>query len=52
MTGKVLAEEAANFIKTHLGGKARIVLLAHDTLEVLAPRFAAMRDVFRGMPGG
>jgi ribose transport system substrate-binding protein len=51
MTGKVLAEEAANFIRTRLGGTARIVLLTHDTLQVLAPRFAAMRDVFRGMPG-
>ena len=51
MTGRVLAEEAANFIRQRLGGKARIVLLTHDTLEVLAPRFAAMRDVFRGMPG-
>ena len=27
------------------------MLLTHDTLEFLAPRFAAMRDVFRGMPG-
>jgi ribose transport system substrate-binding protein len=26
------------------------VLLTHDTLELLAPRFTAMRDVFRGMP--
>jgi ribose transport system substrate-binding protein len=50
MTGRVLAEEAADFIRTRLGGKARIVLLTHDTLEFLAPRFTAMRDVFRGMP--
>ena len=51
MTGRVLAEEAADFIRTRLGGRARIVLLTHDTLEFLSPRFAAMRDVFRGMPG-
>jgi ribose transport system substrate-binding protein len=51
MTGRVLAEEAADFIRTRLGGKARIVLLTHDTLEFLAPRFTAMRDVFRDMPG-
>ena len=51
MSGRVLAEEAADFIRTRLGGKARIVLLTHDTLEFLSPRFAAMRDVFRGMPG-
>jgi ribose transport system substrate-binding protein len=51
LTGRVLAEEAADFIRTRLGGKARIVLLTHDSLEFLAPRFAAMRDVFRDMPG-
>jgi ribose transport system substrate-binding protein len=51
LTGKVLAEEAANFINTRLGGKARIVLLTHDNLQFLAPRFTAMRDVFRKMPG-
>jgi len=50
LTGKVLADEAADFIKTHLGGKARVVLLTHDSLQFLAPRFAAMRDVFRAMP--
>jgi ribose transport system substrate-binding protein len=51
LTGKVLADEAAQFIKTRLGGKARVVLLTHDKLQFLAPRFAAMRDVFREMPG-
>ena len=51
LTGKVLADEAAEFIRTHLGGKARVVLLTHDSLQFLAPRFAAMRDVFRAMPG-
>jgi ribose transport system substrate-binding protein len=51
LTGRVLAQEAADFIRTHLRGRARIVLLTHDTLEVLAPRFTAMRDVFRDMPG-
>jgi ribose transport system substrate-binding protein len=51
LTGKVLADEAAAFIKTHLRGKARVVLLTHDSLQFLAPRFAAMRDVFRAMPG-
>jgi ribose transport system substrate-binding protein len=51
LTGRVLAEEAADFIRARLGGKARIVLLTHDTIQFLAPRFAAMRDVFRDMPG-
>jgi ribose transport system substrate-binding protein len=51
LTGKVLAEEAADFIKKRLSGKARIVLLTHDSLQFLAPRFTAMRDIFRAMPG-
>jgi len=51
LTGKVLADEAAEFIKTRLAGKARVVLLTHDSLQFLAPRFTAMRDVFRNMPG-
>jgi ribose transport system substrate-binding protein len=51
LTGKVLADEAAHFITTRLGGKARVVLLTHDSLQFLAPRFTAMRDVFRAMPG-
>jgi ribose transport system substrate-binding protein len=51
LTGKVLADAAANYIRTQLGGKAKVVLLTHDTLQFLAPRFTAMRDVFRAMPG-
>src|ERR1700749_3861669 len=51
LTGKVLADEAAEFVKTRLGGKARVVLLTHDSLQFLAPRFTAMRDVFRNVPG-
>jgi ribose transport system substrate-binding protein len=51
LTGKVLADEAAAYIRTHLGGKAKVVLLTHDSLQFLAPRFAAMRDAFKDMPG-
>jgi len=51
LTGKVLAESAANYIRTRLGGKARVVLLTHDNLEFLAPRFTAMRDTLRTLPG-
>ncbi|HEX2593904.1 MAG TPA: sugar ABC transporter substrate-binding protein [Rhizomicrobium sp.] len=51
LTGKVLAEAAAAYIRTHLNGKAKVVLLTHDNLQFLAPRFAAMRDTFRRMPG-
>lgn len=50
-TGKVLAEAAATYIRTRLGGKAKVVLLTHDNLQFLAPRFTAMRDTLRGMPG-
>ncbi|TWO70666.1 sugar ABC transporter substrate-binding protein [Caenimonas sedimenti] len=51
LTGKVLAEAAANYIRTRLGGKAKVVLLTHDNLQFLAPRFTAMRDTLRTLPG-
>ncbi len=51
LTGKVLAEAAAEYIRTRLGGKAKVVLLTHDGLQFLAPRFTAMRDTLRAMPG-
>ena len=47
LTGKVLAEAAAHYIRTRLGGKAKVVLLTHDSLRFLAPRFTAMRDTLR-----
>jgi ribose transport system substrate-binding protein len=50
LTGKVLGDAAAEYIRTRLGGKANVVLLTHDTLEFLAPRFAAMRDSLRAVP--
>lgn len=51
LTGKVLAEAAASYIRTRLGGRAKVVLLTHDGLQFLAPRFTAMRDVLRALPG-
>ena len=51
LTGKVLGDAAAAYVRDKLGGKARVVLLTHDSLQFLAPRFVAMRDSFRGMPG-
>ena len=48
LTGKVLGDEAAGYIKTRLKGKAKVVLLTHDSLQFLAPRFAAMRDSLEG----
>jgi ribose transport system substrate-binding protein len=51
LTGKVLGDKAAEYIMLKLGGKAKVVLLTHDSLEFLAPRFAAIRDSLRGVPG-
>jgi ribose transport system substrate-binding protein len=33
LTGRALAEEAATYIRTRLGGKARVVLLTHDSFK-------------------
>lgn len=51
LTGKVLAEAAAAYIRDRLKGKAKVVLLTHDSLQFLSPRFAAMRDTLQDMPG-
>lgn len=51
LTGKALGDAAAAHIRTTLGGKARVVILTHDTLQFLAPRFAAIRDSLREIPG-
>lgn len=51
LTGKVLAASAAGHIRGRLGGKAKVVLLTHDSLQFLAPRFTAMRDTLKDMPG-
>jgi ribose transport system substrate-binding protein len=51
LTGKVLGDEAAEYIRTRLKGKAKVVLLTHDSLQFLAPRFVAMRDSLKDMPG-
>jgi ribose transport system substrate-binding protein len=51
LTGQVLADAAAQYIRTRLNGKAKVVLLTHDSLQFLAPRFTAMRDTLRALPG-
>jgi ribose transport system substrate-binding protein len=51
LTGRVLGEAAAAHIRDVLGGRANVVLLTHDSLEFLAPRFTAMRDALRQLPG-
>lgn len=51
LTGKVLGDSAAAYIRDRLGGKAKVVLLTHDSLQFLAPRFTAIRDALRELPG-
>ncbi len=51
LTGKALGEDAAAYIRDHLGGKANVVLLTQDSLQFLAPRFVAIRDALQAMPG-
>lgn len=51
LTGKALGDAAAAYISDHLGGKADVVLLTQDSLQFLAPRFVAMRDALKAMPG-
>lgn len=51
MVGRTLAEAAAHYITVQLDGRADVVLLTHDSLQFLSPRFAAMRDVLEAMPG-
>jgi ribose transport system substrate-binding protein len=51
LTGKVLGDAAAVYIRDRLGGKAQVVLLTHDSLQFLAPRFVAMRDALKTLPG-
>jgi ribose transport system substrate-binding protein len=51
LTGKALGDAAAAYIRDRLGGRANVVLLTHDSLQFLAPRFAAMRDSLKRLPG-
>jgi len=51
LVGKTIADDAARYIADRLGGRAKVVLLTHDSLQFLAPRFTAMRDVLGHMPG-
>jgi ribose transport system substrate-binding protein len=49
--GRVLGEDAAKYIKTELGGKANVVILNQDKVEPIRPRFKAMRDAMKTVPG-
>ena len=50
-TGKALADAAVAYINDKLGGKANVVLLTQDSIEFLAPRFAAHARRLQGLPG-
>lgn len=49
-TGKVLGKAAADHIREKLDGRAKIVLLTHDSNQFLAQRFVAIRDALSGLP--
>lgn len=51
LTGRVLGDAAARYVRDKLKGKAKVVLLTHDSLQFLAPRFTAMRDALNELPG-
>jgi ribose transport system substrate-binding protein len=51
LTGKVLGDAAAKHIVERLAGRARVVLLTHDTNQYLAQRFVAMRQSLKRLPG-
>lgn len=50
LTGRVLGDSAAVYIRDQLGGKANVVLLTHDSIQFLTPRFVAMRDALTLLP--
>jgi ribose transport system substrate-binding protein len=50
-SGQELAELAASYVKAKLHGKADVVILNQDSVPAVRPRFQAMRDVLRTMPG-
>jgi ribose transport system substrate-binding protein len=50
LAGKTLGDAAAKYIRERWD-TANVVLLTHDSLEFLAPRFTAFRDSLKGVPG-
>jgi ribose transport system substrate-binding protein len=51
LTGKEIGDAAVDYIEKRLDGRARVVLLTHDSNQFLAPRFVAMRDALARLPG-
>jgi ribose transport system substrate-binding protein len=50
LTGKTLGDAAAAYIRRRLP-RANVVLLTHDSIEFLTPRFVALRDSLKTVPG-
>jgi len=50
-TGEVLGAAAVDYIQQKLGGRAKVVLLTHDSNQFLSRRFVAMRDQLAHLPG-
>jgi ribose transport system substrate-binding protein len=50
LTGKTLGDAAAAYIRRNLP-RANVVLLTHDSIEFLTPRFVALRDSLKSIPG-
>lgn len=51
LTGRVLGDAAVAYIRDQLAGKANVVLLTHDSIQFLTPRFVAIRDALADLPG-
>ncbi|HET6449413.1 MAG TPA: sugar ABC transporter substrate-binding protein [Conexibacter sp.] len=49
--GKALGDDAARYIEDQLGGKANVVILNQDSIEPVRPRFRAIRDALKTVPG-
>jgi ribose transport system substrate-binding protein len=49
--GRALADLAARYITTELGGNANVVILNQESIEPLRPRFQAIHDVLKKIPG-
>ncbi|WP_293862886.1 sugar ABC transporter substrate-binding protein [uncultured Alsobacter sp.] len=50
LTGRALGDAAVSYIRSRLNGKARVVLLTHDTNQYLAQRFVAIRQALKELP--
>lgn len=49
--GEVMGNLAKHHIEEKLGGKANVVILNLDSIEAVRPRFQAIRDVLKTVPG-